>query len=445
MADTARHLDARDAEQSVLGGVLLDNATLDRVASVLRPEDFANPRHRTIWERMIALADARSPIDTVTLASALEQAGDLEGIGGIEYLLSVSDSVATTINVEHHAKIIHERGEVRRLVSACAGIIGKANSGDYEDTGRLIDEAQQAVYEIGQTRTQKAFVPLKDALKAAIDQVREAHRTKRAVTGMPTGFVDLDNLTAGLQAGDLIIVGARPSMGKTSFALNIATNSAQRSGLAVAVFSLEMPTTQIVSRLLASEARVQFAAMRSGHIDDGAIQHVVEAVGRMRDWRIFVDDTAGLTVMEARAKCRRLASDKSIGGLGLIVIDYLQLMRGNPNSKSREQEISEISRSLKALAKELMVPVVALAQLSRSVESRTDKRPMMSDLRESGAIEQDADVIMFIYRDEVYNKDTDEAGVAEIIVGKQRNGPIGNIKLKFFKEFTKFENLSSGG
>ncbi|MFZ4736695.1 MAG: replicative DNA helicase [Bradymonadia bacterium] len=442
MAQTARHLEAQQAELAVLGGILLDESALDRVTSLLRPEDFAQPRHRTIYECMSRLATGRRAVDLITLVQALEQAGELEACGGMGYLAQLSTAVVTAVNLEHHALIVHDAGEVRRLIGACAGIIEKANGGDYEDTRRLIDEAQQLIYLIGQSDTNRGFTPLKVALRDAFDKVKEAYRTKQSITGISTGFIDLDRETAGLQPGDLIILGARPSMGKTSFALNLASNAAQRSGKAVAIFSLEMPTTQIVGRLLSSEARVQFGAMRTGNIDNKDISQLSEAVKRMSQWRVHVDDTSGLSVMDARAKCRRLAADREVGELGLIVIDYLQLMKGGPNTSSREQEISEISRNLKGLAKELSVPVVALSQLSRQLESRPNKRPIMSDLRESGAIEQDADVIMFIYRDVVYNKETEDANVAEIIIAKQRNGPIGTTKLRFFNEFTRFENMS---
>ena len=444
MSGLPRHLEANAAEQAVLGGIILDNLALDRVSPLIQAEDFAAPRHRLIYERMCALSEQRMPIDAVTVASSLEQAGELENTGGLDYLISLGESVLTSVNLEHHARIVHEKAEVRRLIGSCVGIVEKANSGEYADVGELIDAAQQAIYERGQERNTRSFIPINVALKSALDRIREAYQTKQAITGQPTGFADLDNMTAGMQPGDLIIIGARPAMGKTSFALNLASNAASRSGKTVAIFSLEMPTTQIVSRMLASEARVQFGAMRTGHIEEGDIARVIEGVRRMSNWKIFIDDTPGVTIMDARAKCRRLASDKNAGELGMIVIDYLQLMR-SPNAQSREQEISEISRNLKGLAKELSVPVIALSQLSRGLESRPNKRPINSDLRESGAIEQDADVIMFIYRDEVYHPETEEKGVAEIILGKQRNGPIGTVKLRFFDEWTRFENLAPEG
>jgi replicative DNA helicase len=444
VAGTPRHLEAQSAEQSVLGGVFLDNAALDRVASILRPEDFAAPRHRLVYERMLFLAEARLPLDAVTVASSLEQQGELENCGGLDYIVSLGESALTSVNLEHHAQIVHDKAEVRRLIAACVGIVEKANVGDYDDTGRLIDEAQQVIYQIGQQKAAKGFVPLNTALKATLDKVKEAYQTKQSITGLPSGFADLDAMTAGLQAGDLIIIGARPAMGKPSFALNLATNAAHRSGKAVAVFSLEMPTQQLAGRMLSSEARVSAGNMRTGHMDDGDIASIIEAVKRMSSWKVYLEDTSGLTVMEARAKCRRLAADKNIGGLGMIVIDYLQLMQGSP-TLPREQQISEISRGLKGLAKELNIPVVALSQLSRSLESRPNKRPINSDLRESGAIEQDADIIMFLYRDEYYHEDSEEKGVAEVIISKHRNGPVGTVKLRFFNEWTRFENLAPEG
>lgn len=437
----SRHLEAQEAEFSVLGGILLDNSALDRIGSTVRSDDFYDPRHRLIFERMLELSDQRQPIDPVTLATSLEKAGLLEEVGGLEYVLGLAEAVATAVNLEHHARIVHERAEVRRLISACTQIIEKARSGEYDDTEQLVDEAQQAVFEIGQRQQSGALVGLNEALKEVITSVRRAYETKAVVTGTPTGFVDLDNMTSGLQPGDLVILAARPSMGKTAFALNLVSNAAKQAQKTVAVFSLEMPTAQIVQRLLALEARVDQKGLRTGHLADGDIDRIMEAVRRMASWPVYVDDTPGITVMDARSRCRRLAGDRSLPDLGLVVIDYLQLMRGRANSRSREQEISEISRNLKAMAKELNAPVIALSQLNRSCESRPNKRPLMSDLRESGAIEQDADVIMFIYRDEVYNENTEDKGIAEIIIGKQRNGPIGTCRLKFFRQWTRFDNL----
>lgn len=442
---TARHLEAQEAELSVLGGILLDNSARDRIGDRLTAEDFHAPRHRIIFERMSTLADEGRPIDAITLATSLEQTGDLEAVGGVDYLLRLSDAAATAVNVEHHAEIIHDYAEVRRLVLACSGIVEKAQGGDYDDTERLFDEAQQAIYEIGNRRQTKSFIDMPTALKDVIERVQRAYELKSTVTGTPTGFFDLDEMTAGFQPGDLVILAARPSMGKTAFALNLATAAAAGTPdvgpKTVAVFSLEMPTVQLAARMLAAEARVESERMRTGHLGDGDIDRLLQGVKRMNQWSIMIDDTASISVMEARSKCRRLASDKNRPPLGLVIIDYLQLMKGKPGVKSREQEISDISRNLKQLAKELEVPVIALSQLNRSLESRPNKRPIMSDLRESGAIEQDADVIMFVYRDEVYNENTEDKGIAEIIIAKQRNGPIGACRLRFFRQWTRFDNL----
>ncbi|MEE2757170.1 MAG: replicative DNA helicase [Myxococcota bacterium] len=435
-----RHLEAREAEQAVLGAILLDNGALDRVAESLGHDDFYLPQNKIIFEAMISLSDESKPIDTVTLATRLDQQSQLEDIGGMEYLLALDQTSATAINVGHHAKIVHDLAELRRLISACTSVVEKAQGGDYEDQTILFDEAQQLIFEIGAKQNQGSFVAMNDALKDVLDNVRNAFENKIAVTGTPTGFTDLDNLTSGLNPGDLVILAGRPGMGKTAVALNMASNAARMSGCTVAVFSLEMPTAQLAARMLACEAEVNSRSMRTGHLVNQDIERLVAAVRRMNDWSIEIDDTAGSTIMEVRSKCRRLASDRNLPPLGLVLIDYLQLMR-SPTAKSREQEISEISRNLKGLAKELGIPVVALSQLNRGVESRPNKRPMMSDLRESGAIEQDADIIMFVYRDEYYNEDSEDKGLAELIVAKQRNGPLGTVKLKFFIEHSRFVNL----
>lgn len=439
--DTARHLEAREAELSVLGGIMLDNSALDRVLPMLDAEDFHAPRNGHLYKTMKAVAEQGEPIDPVTLIQHLERTQELETVGGLEYVLGLTDAAATAVNIEHHARIVHDAAEVRRLVTVCVGIAQKAQTGDYDDSSVLFDEAQQAVYEIGAERKTAAFTPMNAALKLAIEKVQKAYEEKSAVTGTPSGFTDLDIKTAGLHGGDLIILAARPAMGKTALALNIASNAARLGGGTVAIFSLEMPTIQLAARMLASEARVDGERMKTGQLTDGDIDRLLQSVKRMNNWSIHIDDTAGISVMEARAKTRRLASDKSLPPLSLVVIDYLQLMKGRADIKSREQEISDISRNLKGLAKELGVPVMALSQLNRGVESRPNKRPMLSDLRESGAIEQDADIIMFVYRDEYYNEDTEDKGLAELILGKHRSGSTGTVKLKFFRQWTRFDNL----
>lgn len=439
---TARHLEAREAELSVLGGVLIDRTARDRLGNSLVAADFFTPRHQVIYEAMTKLADEGQPVDPVTLATLLEQQKQLDAVGGADYLFELADAAVTAVNIEHHAGIVHEYAEIRRLLAACKAIQKKAEDGDYEDASRLFDEAQQEIYEIGKDRQAKGFTEMPEALKAAIDKVKKAYEVKSSVTGTPTGFRDLDGKTAGLQPGELIILAARPAMGKTALALNIAVNAAQMSGTSVALFSLEMPTTQLATRIIASEARVDGERLRTGQLESGDIDRLLQAVKAMNGLSIHIDDTAGLSVMECRAKCRRLASNKEKPPLGLILIDYLQLMKGRPGIKSREQEISDISRNLKSLAKELEVPVVALSQLNRGVESRPNKRPLLSDLRESGAIEQDADIIMFVYRDDYYNEDSEDKGLAEVIIGKNRSGSTGTAKLKFFKQWTRFDNLA---
>ncbi len=404
----SRHLHAQEAEHSTLGGVLFDTTVFD----------------------------------IVTLASALEQSGQLEEIGGHDYLISLSQATATAVNIEHHAGIVREAADVRRLVRVCTGIVEKAQSGEYDDTARLFDEAQQAVHEIGSKRQTRQISKMNDVLTQVVAKVEAAYRDKKAVTGIDTGFADLNTLTSGLQRGDLIILAARPGMGKTALALNLAANAVALNHASAIVFSLEMPEIQLGGRVLASEARINSSNLRDGNLTSEDIDRLLQNFKRIQDWPIYIDDTPGLSVMEARAKCRRLAADRNIPPLGLVVIDYLQLMKGAANISSREQQISDISRNLKGLAKELKVPVMALSQLNRGVESRPNKRPLLSDLRESGAIEQDADIILFVYRDDYYNENSEDQGLAELIVGKNRSSQTGTAKLKFFKEWTRFASLS---
>ena len=442
--DSGRHLEAKEAETAVLGAIFLDPNAFDKVCETLASTDFFAPKHQAIFEVMGELRDEGEPIDPVTLAQRLEKSSQLETVGGMDYLLSLDSASASTLNVEHHASIVHEMAEIRRLISTCANVMEQAHAGDYEHPERLFDEAQAAIFEVGARVRKGSFVGIKDALKTVIEHVQAAFEAKASTTGTGTGFVDLDRKTSGLQGGDLIILAGRPGMGKTAFALNLASNAAIHSKVTVGLFSLEMPTRQLAARLLACEARVDSERMRSGSLAEGDIDSLLQAVRNMSEWSIHIDDTPGATVMEVRSKCRRLASDRSLPPLGLVIIDYLQLMRGRAN-RSREQEISEISRSLKSLAKELDVPIIALSQLNRGVESRPNKRPMMSDLRESGAIEQDADIIVFVYRDEYYNEESEDRGLCEVIIAKQRNGPTGTVKLKFFKEWSRFDNYMLDG
>ncbi len=440
----ARHLEAHEAELAVLGGVLLDNRAFDEIEGVVSPPDFYAPHHRIVFEQMQALRHAQQPIDTITLIAGLEQSGQLEQIGGHDFVLALNTVSATAVNIEHHARMVRQNADVRRLISACAGVIEKAQSGDYDDVSVLFDEAQSSVLELGQGRTRAEFMRMNAVLTAVVERVQKAYEEKRDLTGLDTGFHKLNELTAGLQPGELIILAARPGMGKTALALNLATNAARLGTTSVAVFSLEMPTVQLGGRVLSSEAGVEGPRMRSGFLLPEDIEKLLHHHGLLERLPLFIDDTPAISVMEVRAKCRRLHADESCPPLGLVVIDYLQLMKGPPGITSREQEISSISRNLKALAKELNLPVVALSQLNRGVESRPDKRPLMSDLRESGAIEQDADIIMFVYRDEYYRKEeTEFPGQAEVILAKNRSGRTDKFMLSFQGKYTRFANLAT--
>jgi len=430
-----------EAEMSILGGVLLDNEAINRVLDLLVPDDFYRESHRKIMRAMIELSEHGEPCDLITLTTILKKRGELEEVGGGAYLATLVDFVPTAANIAYYCRIVKEKAIARTLIHAATEIVteGYDEQSEIED---MLDRAQKAIFEISENRIKTPYFQLNAILKDTIKYIGDLYEKKEHVTGVPTGFIDLDQKTAGFQRGDLIIIAGRPSMGKTAFALNIAQYAAIHAEprYPVVVFSLEMGKEQLVTRLLCSEARVDASRLRTGHLIDGDWEKILRAAERLFDTRIFIDDTPSISVMEMRAKARRLKAEH---GIGMIIVDYLQLMRGSGSPESRQQEISEISRSLKGLAKELSVPVVALSQLNRGLENRNDKRPIMSDLRESGAIEQDADVIMFVYRDEVYNKDNPEVkGKAEIIIGKQRNGPIGTVDLAFLGEYTKFENYS---
>ncbi|HZV82637.1 MAG TPA: replicative DNA helicase [Geobacteraceae bacterium] len=439
-----------EAEMSILGGVLLDNEAINRVHEIIRQEDFYRESHRKIFRAMSDLSNNGEPCDLITLTTVLKKKGELEDVGGGAYLATLVDFVPTAANIAYYCKIVKEKAVVRNLITAATDIV--TNSFDEQSSvDELLDQAQKTIFEISENKLKPAFFPVKDILKDTIRNIEKLYEKKDHVTGVPTGFLDLDGMTAGFQKGDLVIVAGRPSMGKTAFALNLGQNAAIHADqkTSVAIFSLEMSKEQLVTRLLCSESKIDASRLRTGHLIDADWSRLMTGAGKLHDAPIYIDDTPSIPVLEMRAKCRRLKAEK---GLGLVIVDYLQLMRGGANSESRQQEISEISRSLKALAKELDIPVVALSQLNRGLENRTDKRPMMSDLRESGAIEQDADVIMFVYRDAVYCdacKRRDGSCTieghdrnAEIIIGKQRNGPIGTVNLIFNGEYTKFENKS---
>ena len=430
-----------EAEMSILGGILIDNEAINRALEIITPDDFYRETHRKIMRAMIELNTRNEPCDLITLTSILKKKGELEEAGGGAYLATLVDYVPMAANIAYYCKIVKEKGITRKLISAATEIVSQGFE-DQVDVEELLDNAQKVIFEISENKLRPAFYPVGAILKDTIKNIEKLYEKKEHVTGVPTGFVDLDEMTAGFQRGDLIIVAGRPSMGKTAFALNISQNAAIHAEQphAVAVFSLEMSKEQLVTRLLCSEARIDAGRLRTGHLIESDWEKLARGAGKLHESKIFIDDTPAISVLEMRAKCRRMKAEHNIQ---MIMVDYLQLMRGSSNPESRQQEISEISRSLKALAKELDVPVIALSQLNRGLESRTDKRPMMSDLRESGAIEQDADVIMFVYRGEVYDKENEELkGKAEIIIGKQRNGPIGIVDLAFRGEYTRFENLS---
>ena len=429
-----------EAEQSILGSVLLENSAINSVLEVMSKDDFYSEAHRKIFNVMVELSEKNEPVDIITLSNALKDRNTLDSIGGTAYLASLVDNVPSAANVTNYAKIAKEKAILRGLIASATEIINSC----YEtgsDVDQILDQAENRIFEIAENKVRPSFHPIREIVKDSFRSIEDLFARRELITGVPTGFEKIDDLTSGLQQSDLIIIAGRPSMGKTAFALNIAQFAALESQTPVAVFSLEMSKEQLVFRLLASEAKVDSQRLRKGFLGETDWPKLTAAAGRLSEAPLFIDDTPAITVLEMKAKSRRLKAD---AGLGLIVVDYIQLMRGGNYRESREQEISEISRSLKALAKELKVPVIALSQLNRKVEDRTNRRPQMADLRESGAIEQDADVIAFTYRDEVYNKSEDnpEKGIAEIIIGKQRNGPTGKARLVFQKEFTRFENLA---
>jgi len=429
-----------EAEQAVLGAILLENEVLHQVIELIDVSDFYREAHRKIFASMIELYNKNEPSDLITLTDLLTQKKQLEEIGGPAYLSALVDNIPTSANVLHYAKIVREKSILRKTINAATEIINKAYE-DSEEVDNLLDYAENSIFSISEYQIKPSFYPIREIVKESFLTIEKLYERKELVTGVPSGFNDLDRLTSGFQDSDLIIIAGRPSMGKTSLALNIAQYVGVEKNIPVAIFSLEMSKEQIAIRMLCSEARIDAHKLRAGFLSESDWPKLVRAAGTLSEAPIFIDDTAGINVLEMRAKARRLRKDKK---LGLIIVDYLQLMREKAGAESREQEISAISRSLKALAKELNIPVIALSQLNRRVEDRQNKRPQLADLRESGAIEQDADVIIFIYRDEVYNEDSPEKGIAEIIIGKQRNGPIGTVKLTFIDKFTRFESFAYG-
>lgn len=434
-----------EAESSVLGGLLLDNGAWDRVGDLLIDSDFYRYEHRLIYAAVGALINASKPADVITVFGHLQNQGKADEAGGLAYLNALAQYVPSASNIRRYAEIVRERSILRKLVSASDEIATNAFNPQGKPVDRILDEAEQKIFNIGEegSRMKQGFQSMDSLVVKLLDRVQEMADNPNDITGVPTGFHDLDRMTSGLQAGDMVVLAARPSMGKTAFAINIAEHVALNEGLPVAVFSMEMGASQLAVRIVGSIGRIDQGHLRTGKLTDEEWPRLTEAIERLRSVSLHIDETPGLTTSELRANARRLA--RQCGKLGLIVVDYLQLMGGSSTAgDNRATELGEISRGLKMLAKELQCPVIALSQLNRSVETRTDKRPMMSDLRESGAIEQDADIIMFIYRDDYYNKDSREPGVAEIIIGKQRNGPTGTVKLAFLKPLTRFESLAVG-
>lgn len=434
-----------EAESSVLGGLLLDNGAWERVGDLLKPGDFYRYEHRLIYGAVGALIEANKPADVITVYEHLQNQGKADEVGGLAYLNSLAQYVPSAGNIRRYAEIVRERGILRKLVSASDEITTSAFNPQGKPVDKILDEAEQKIFNIGEegSRMKQGFQGMDTLVVQLLDRVEEMANNPNDITGVPTGFYDLDRMTSGFQPGDMIVLAARPSMGKTALAVNIAEHVALNEGLPVAVFSMEMGAAQLAVRIVGSIGRIDQGHLRTGKLTDEEWPRLTEAIEKLRNVSLHIDETPGLTPTELRANARRLA--RQCGKLGLIVVDYLQLMSGSSSDgENRATELGEISRGLKMLAKELQCPVIALSQLNRSVETRTDKRPMMSDLRESGAIEQDADVIMFIYRDDYYNKDSKEPGVAEVIIGKQRNGPTGVIKLAFIKPLTRFESLASG-
>lgn len=429
-----------EAEQSVLGAMLLDKDSVSVATEILKREDFYRENHREIFEAIMILFDTANPIDVITVSEKLKIKGVLDSVGGLEYLTFVVNQVPTTANTKHYAKIVEEKSVLRKLIRASNNIMNNSYQANEEVTS-ILDMAEKSVFDILQKRNLNGVVPVRDVLLETFNKLEELYNNKGNITGIPTGFIDLDNKTSGLQNSDLILIAARPAMGKTAFALNIGQFAAIKKNIPVAIFSLEMSSDQLVNRLICSEAMVDNQKMRTGNLDDDDWKKAARTVGPLSESKIFIDDTPGITVTDIRAKARRLKLEKDIG---LIIIDYLQLIEGRGRKDNRQQEITEISRSLKILAKEIDVPVITLSQLSRAPEQRADHRPVLSDLRESGAIEQDADLVMFLYRDDYYDPDSEKKNIAEAIIAKNRHGATGAVELVFMGEYYKFANLQRG-
>ena len=426
-----------EAERSTLGSMLLDKEAIFRAMEILRPEDFYKEAHRIIFQAVVSLANRNEAVDLVTVTEELRQKNQLEDVGGVPYLTSLVNAVPTAANVEFYARIVEEKALLRGLIQTATEIVNQGYEGA-EEVEKIIDQAEQAIFNVAQRRTTRGYTLLKDTLNEAFEKIEKIFESKGGVTGIPTGYSDFDRYTAGLQPSDLIILAARPSMGKTTFALNIAQYAAVEMRIPTVIFSLEMSKEQLAMKLLCAEAGVDNQRIRTGALTDADWPRLSRALGRLSEARMYIDDTPGVSVMEVRAKARRIKAEE---GLGLVIIDYLQLMQGRAKAESRQQEVSEISRGLKALARELSVPIIALSQLSRAVEQRTVKIPTLADLRESGSLEQDADIVLFLYRDDYYNPETEKKNITELIIAKHRNGPLGSVEFFFQKDCSKFVGM----
>ncbi|MFC0210953.1 replicative DNA helicase [Paenibacillus chartarius] len=426
-----------EAEQAVLGAILLDTEALVTAMERINADDFYRGSHSRIFEAIVELAEKGEPVDLVTLTAKLQDKGELEDVGGVSYLAELAKSVPTAANIDYYAQIVEEKSMLRRLIRTATQIVASGYTAG-EDVGGLLGDAEKKILEISQSRSSSGFVSIREVLMEVFEKVEFLFTNKGGASGIPSGFTDLDKMTSGFQRSDLIILAARPSVGKTAFALNVAQNVGVRAKETVAIFSLEMGAAQLVNRMVCAEANVDAGRLRTGYLEGDDWEKLTMAMGALSEANIYIDDTPTITVQDIRAKCRRLQQEK---GLGMILIDYLQLIAGRGKGDNRQQEVSEISRTLKQIARELNVPVIALSQLSRGVEQRQDKRPMMSDLRESGSIEQDADIVAFLYRDDYYDKESEKKNIIEIIIAKQRNGPVGTVELAFLKHFNKFVNL----
>jgi len=428
----------QEAEQAVLAAMMLDKDAVYEAVQIVKERDFYRESHGILFRTIVELAEKGDPVDLITITDKLRKDGNLEKVGGVGYIAEVANSIGTATSVGHYAQMIKEKSLMRDLIKISSNIVNRGYEGA-EEPEQLLDDAERMILEISQGRSRAGLVPISEVIENTIEKLEYLHKKKSDITGLTSGFKDLDSFTSGWQNSDLIIVAARPAMGKTSFCLNIAQNAAIKGNIPVAIFSLEMSREQLVQRMISSTAEIDQQKLSTGRLYDKDWIALTNAIGPLAEAKIYIDDTPAISVREIRAKTRRLKAEK---GLGLIVIDYLQLMSGGKRVESRQQEISEISRSLKALARELNIPIIALSQLSRAVEQSQDKRPSLSHLRESGALEQDADIVMFIYRDEYYNPESEKLGIAEIIIAKHRNGPVGSVELSFRKEFTKFGDLA---